>query len=252
LKAKSRQSLTETLIPDRMIGCRPMFKWIVAGLATITVVAVGAWWYERYRAQAALLEQPVYRVLQKHETKLFDDLVNEYRLYRRDEVSREEFINFANAEISLVATRALAHASQDSLLALVRDMVTTAKTLQTAKGDACFRYWFPKVAGPPDVAQLVDERAQTRTLELMSDVIRSAAENPVPLPEPEVVKENLAAVINATYEQFGSDAQMLAHAEDARADRGKVCTITISVYQRILQLPAPQASALIRAMTQVQ
>ncbi len=51
---------------------------------------------------------------------LFDDLVNEYRLYRRDEVSREKFINFANAEISVVATRALAHASQDSVLALVR------------------------------------------------------------------------------------------------------------------------------------
>ena len=29
-----------------------MFKWIVVGLATIIVVAVGAWWYERYRAQA--------------------------------------------------------------------------------------------------------------------------------------------------------------------------------------------------------
>ena len=45
---------------------------------------------------------------------------------------------------------------------------------------------------------------------------------------------------------------MLAHADDPRADRTKVCTITISVYERILRLPPPQASALIRAMTQVQ
>ena len=229
-----------------------MFKWVVVGLATIIVAAIGAWWYERYRAQGALLEQPVYRVLQKHERMLFDDLVNEYRLYRRDEVSREQFINFANAEISLVATRALAHASQDSLLALVGDMVATAKTLQTVKGDACFRYWFPKVAGPPDVAQLVDARAQARTLELMGEVIRSAAESPVPLPEPEGIKENLAAIINSTYDQFGTDAQMLAHAEDPRADRAKVCTITISVYERILRLPPREAGDLIRAMTQVQ
>ncbi|HET9473622.1 MAG TPA: hypothetical protein VFO82_06995 [Steroidobacteraceae bacterium] len=229
-----------------------MFKWVVVGLATIIVAAVGAWWYERYRAQAALLEQPVYRVLQKHERMLFEDLVNEYRLYRRDEVSRGQFINFANAEISLVATRALAHASQDSLLALVGDMVATAKTLQTVKGDACFRYWFPKVDGPPDVAQLVDARAQARTLELMGEVIRSAAESPVPLPAPEGVKENLAAIINATYEQFGTDAQMLAHAEDPRADRAKVCTITISLYERILRLPPREAGELIRAMTQVQ
>ena len=229
-----------------------MFKWIVVGLATIIVAAFGAWWYERYRAEATLLEQPIYRVLQQHEGMLFDNLVNEYRLYRRDEVGREQFINFANAEISQVATRALAHASQESVLALVGDMMATAKTLQTAKGDACFRYWFPKVAGPPNVAQLVDARAQTHTLELMGEVIRSAAENPVPLPEAEGVKDNLAAIINATYEQYGTDAQMLAHAEDPRADRAKVCTITISVYERILQLPPAEASALIRAMTQVQ
>jgi len=229
-----------------------MFKWIVVGLATVIVVAVGAWWYERYRAQALLLEQPVYQVLQKHQAALFDDLVNEYRLYRRDEVGREQFINFANAEISVVATRALAHASQESLLALVGDMLSTAKSLQTAGGEACFRYWFPKVAGPPNVAQLVDARAQARTLELMGEVIRSAAETPVPLPGADGVKEDLTAIINATYDQFGSDAQMLGHVEDPRADRAKVCTITISVYERILRLPPPQASALIRAMTQVQ
>ena len=228
-----------------------MFKWVVVGIAAIIVVAVGSWWYERYRAQAALLEQPVYRVLQKHESMLFDDLANEYRLFRRDEVSREKFINFANAEISLVATRALAHASQESVLALVGDMVATAKTLQAAPGDACFHYWFPKVAGPPNVAQLVEARAQAHTLELMGEVIRSAAENPVPLPEPEGVKENLTAVINATYDQFGTDAQMLANAEDPRADRTKVCTITISVYERILRLPPREAAELIRAMTQV-
>lgn len=229
-----------------------MFKWIVVGIATIIVVAVGAWWYERYRAQAVLLEQPVYQVLQKYQGALFDDLANEYRLYRRDEVSREQFINFANAEISAVATRALAHGSQDSVLALVGDMVSTARSLQAVQGDACFRYWFPKVDGPPNVAQLVDARAQARTLELMGEVIRSAAETPVPLPEAEGVKEDLAAIVNATYDQFGSDAQMLAHADDPRADRVKVCTITISVYERILRLPPPQASALIRAMTQVQ
>ena len=100
---------------------------------------------------------------------------------------------------------------------------------------------------PPDVAQLVDARAQARTFELMGEVIRSAAENPVPLPDPEGVKENLAAVINATYDQFGTDAQMLANAEDPRADRAKVCTITISVYERILRLPPREASELIRS-----
>lgn len=226
-------------------------KWILVGLAAVIAVAVGAWWYDQYRAQSALLEQPVYRVLKKHERALYDELLDEYRLYQRDEERPERFINVANEKISLAATRRLAHASQDSVLALMRDMLATAKTLQGKPDDACFRYWFPQVAGPPDIARQIDPAAQAHTLALMAEVIRTAAEKPAPLPDPGAVKDNLASVINATYEEFGTDAQMLAHAEDERVDRGKVCTITISVYERILRFPPEQAAELLRAMTQV-
>ena len=49
-------------------------KWVGIGLALIIAVAVGAWWYEHYRADSALLRQPVYRVLKKHERKLYGEL----------------------------------------------------------------------------------------------------------------------------------------------------------------------------------
>jgi hypothetical protein len=226
-------------------------KWIVILLVLIVAAAVGSYWYAGYSAETALLKQPVYHVLKKHEPQLFDKVVEEYKVFERNESRREDFVNFANYEISLAATQSLAHASQASVLALVGDMVATARKLQQQPGETCFRYWFPQVAGPPDVAKYIDATAQAHTLELMGEVIRSAAEEPVPLPEPAAVEQNLTNVINATYEQYGADAQMIAHAEDARVDRTKVCTITISVYDRILQLPPRQASDLLRAMTQV-
>jgi hypothetical protein len=226
-------------------------KWIAIGLVAVIAAAVGAWWYEQYKADSTLLQQPVYRVLKQHERTLYDELLDEYRVYQRGEEGPEKFINLANSQISLAATQRLAHASGDSVLALMRDMVGTAKRLQGKPEDACFRYWFPQVLGPPDVAKFIEPAAQAHTLELMGEVIRSAAEHPEPLPEPEAVKDNLASVINATYQQYGADAQMLANAEDPRVDRSKVCTITISVYDRILRLPPGQASALLRAMTQV-
>ena len=226
-------------------------KWIAIGLAAVIALAVGAWWYEQYKADSTLLKQPVYRVLKQHERALYDELLGEYRVYQRGEEGPEKFINLANSQISLAATQRLVHASGESVLALMRDMVGTAKRLEGKPEDACFRYWFPQVLGPPDIAKFIEPEAQAHTLELMGEVIRTAAENPEPLPEPDAVKDNLASVINATYEQYGSDAQMLAHAEDARVDRSKVCSITISVYERILRLPPEQASALLRAMTQV-
>jgi hypothetical protein len=226
-------------------------KWVVMGLIAIIAVAVGAWWYEGYSAQSALLKQSVYRVLKEHEPEVYDELLEEYRVYERDETRHENFINLANSEISMAATHRLAHASQASVLALINDMLATSKKLQQKPGDACFRYWFPQVSGPPDIARFIDPVSQAHTLDLMGEVIRSAAETPAELPAPEAVKDNLANVINATYQEYGADAQMIAHAEDPRIDRARVCTITISVYDRIMNLPPAEASALIRAMTQV-
>jgi hypothetical protein len=226
-------------------------KWVVIILVLIVAVAVGTYWYDDYRAESALRAQPVYRILKKHEPGVYASLVDEYKVYARDESRREDFVNTANAQISLAATRNLAHASQDSVIALINDMIANAKRLQHVPGDACFRYWFPQVVGPPDIAKYIDEKAQAHTLELMGEVIRSAAENPTPLPSADTVKDNLANVINSTYAQYGADAQMIAHAADARVDRAKVCTITIAVYEHIMSLPPAEASALLRAMTQM-
>ncbi|MEO8061809.1 MAG: hypothetical protein ABI821_03575 [Pseudomonadota bacterium] len=226
-------------------------KWIVIILVLIVAAAVGSYWYDGYSARSALLKLPVYHVIRKHEPQLFDKVVEEYKVFERNESRREDFVNFANYEVSLAATQHLAHASQESVLALVRDMVGTARTLEKQPGDTCFRYWFPLVSGPPDVARFIDAKSQAHTMELMGEVIRSAAENPVPLPDAGNVKENLTNVINSTYEQYGPDAQMMSHVSDERVDRAKVCTITISVYDRILELPPKQATDLIRAMTQV-
>jgi hypothetical protein len=226
-------------------------KWVVILLIVVVVGAVGTYWYEGYRAESALLDQSVYRVLKKHEPAVYEKLVAEYKTLRRDETTREAFINFANSEIYVVTTQSLAHASQDSLIALMKDMLATARKLQQAPGDTCFRYWFPLVSGPPDIARYIEPAAQAHTLELMGDVIRTAAESPVALPEPETVKDNLAKVINETYEQYGADAQMIAHADDPKVDRTKACTITLSVYDRIMSLPPADSSALLRSMTQI-
>jgi len=142
------------------------------------------------------------------------------------------------------------HRAESALLALLQDMVATARKLKDRPGDACFRFWFPDVAGPPDIAQAVDAQSQKHTLDLMSEVIRSAAENPVPQPEADAVKDSLAEVVNGTYEQFGPDAQMLGHAKDPRVDRTKVCGITIGFYERVLSLPPDRAAALVRVMAQ--
>ena len=225
-----------------------MFKWILIGLAALIAAAVGNWWYGQYRSESRLLAQPVYRVLEQHDRALYDGLLARYRLLLRGEESRERFVNYANAEISRSATNAMGRASRESVRALVEDMVVTAKKLQAVPSDACFQFLYPNIAGTPDVATVIDAGSQARTLQLMAEVIRSAAEDAAPPPDPGQVKDNLAGIVNAVYADYGADAQALAHAEDPRVDRAKVCTIAISLYERILQLPPDDASDLLRTM----
>jgi hypothetical protein len=85
-------------------------------------------------------------------------------------------------------------------------------------------------------------------MELMGAVVSTAAKEPVAVPDPEEVKEPLGNIVNAMYERYGADAQMVARAEDPRADHAKVCAITTAVYERILALPPEVSSKLIRVM----
>jgi hypothetical protein len=227
---------------------------ILLGLALIIGLAVLPYLLDqkaRRGADQALQAQPIYQVVKRHEPALYARLVDKYLATKSGDSTSSEYVNFANAALSEAATLRLAHASDSSVNALIRDMLTSAQALARKPGDQCFRFLFPQVAGPPDVARELDPATQARTLNLLAEVIRSAHESPQALPEAAAVQDRLGSVVNAIYEQYGSDAQMIAHTEDPRVDRAKVCTMTISLYERILAWPPAESSALIRAMTQV-
>ena len=209
-------------------------------------------WRARRAADEQLQAQAVYQVLRKHEPEVYGRVLEKFQDTQQDADSRAEFVNFANFELSTVATKRLAHASDAAVNALLSDMIANARLLAQQPGDHCFRFLFPQVSGPPDVARLIDAQAQARTLDRLAEVIRSSAESPVPLPDAQAVQDKLADVVNATYEQYGTDAQMVAHVDDPRIDRAKVCTITLSLYERVMAWPPADGSALIRVMTQVQ
>jgi hypothetical protein len=209
-------------------------------------------WRSRHAADEQLQAQAVYQVLRKHEPGVYARVLAKLQAVDQGAVTRAEFVNFANFELSTAATRRLAHASDEAVNALLADMIANARLLAQQPGDQCFRFLFPHVAGPADVAGRIDPQAQARTLDRLAEVIRSSAESPVPLPDAQAVQDKLADVVNATYEQYGTDAQMVAHVEDPRVDRAKVCTITLSLYERIMAWPPADSSALIRVMTQVE
>ena len=223
--------------------------WILsASLLALAGLSAAIFWYRINGVEAALLDQPAFATLKRHSRAEYQRVLAAYRKFRGGDSTEFEFLNVANAQYAQAATRRLAHASQDSVLALMQDTLVTVRKLEAKSPETCFRYWFPEVAGPAEVAQVLAAEDLRHTMELMGAVVRTAAENPLAAPDPAEVQQPLADIVNSMYEKYGADAQMVAHAEDPRADRAKVCTITTAVYERILALPPETSSKLIRVM----
>jgi hypothetical protein len=224
-----------------------ILKWVIGGVV-VALVAMGIWWQRSRAVEAELLAEAPFRILKEHSPAEYARILDAWREFKSGARSQPEFVRESNALFSQAATRRLGAASQEAVQALMHDTVRTVKKLHASSPETCFRYFYPEVAGAPDVTDILGAEEQRRTLELMSEVVRSAASSPVARPAQSEIEQPLAEIINATYEQFGTDAQMVAHPDDPRIDRGKVCVVTTSLYERILALPPDVGTKLIRFM----
>ena len=215
----------------------------------ITPAVTGEWVARQARAE--LLRIPIYQVLEKHEPVAFERLLAEYTLVVRDRSRVAVYTQVANNEIGTVATQHIAHSSDAALLALMQDMLDKLQVLRARAPEDCYRYLFPKAAGPADLARWFDRDAQARTLARMADVIRTAAENPVAAPARERVEPLLSPVINEMYAQFGESTTLLSRAEERGVNHATVCAIATTLYEKVMRLPPADATAVIRSMTQL-
>jgi hypothetical protein len=223
---------------------------VIGGLLGSQVAAprVHAWWEVR-NAESTLLEQRVYRVIQKYEPATYAKLLAEYKLAAQDKSRLAKFLSIVIAEVGTVTAKRMSTASDEALLPFTREMVANMRALQP-KGDSCFRFLFPQVSGPVDTGQFFGQEAQQRSLDVLAAVIESSAVNPTPPPPPTEMQLKLAPILSAMFQEFGADTQMLADPGAPGVDRAKVCAITISLYERILRLPERDAALVMRGLTQ--
>lgn len=222
-----------------------------AGVAQyfVTPAVIDAW--AANRARTELLAIPVYAVTEKYEPVVFERLLAEYKLVVRDRAHTELYTRVMNAELGTVATKHIAHASDPALLALMQDMLDKLQRLRTRSPEDCYRYLFPKVAGPPDLARWFDRDSQARTLGLIAEVIRTSSENPVAVPPRDIVEPLLSPLVNDMYAQFGENTALLSRAEERGVNHGTVCNIATTLYEKVMRLPPADAAAVIRSMTQL-
>jgi hypothetical protein len=214
-----------------------------------TPAVLDAWAAREARRQ--LLATPVYAVIEKYEPVVFERLLAEYERVLLGDSNIDSYTRVMNSELGTVATRHIAHASDAALLALMRDMLVRLQVLRARAPDECYRYLFPKAAGPADLARWFDRESQQRTLGLIADVVRTSSENPVPVPARERVQGLLGPIVNDMYAQFGESTTLLSRAEEPGVNRQTVCAIATTLYEKVMRLPPADAAEVIRSMTQL-
>ena len=89
---------------------------------------------------------------------------------------------------------------------------------------------------------------QKDDLDALAKVIESSASNPQPLPDQEEVVAKLKPIYARLVEEFGEDVGLLDNAARvaSEADKRKICTMTGSLFDKILAHPAEESGGILR------
>lgn len=208
--------------------------------------------YVRPRAQAMIAgqtldDQPLYRTLRKYEPAIYERLERGFKTAVKTG-KQEEFMQTAIGEVAQLAQKHLSKASDKSINDFMAHAVVQLKALQHKPNDACFRMLFPQVAGTADFSVLPKSMVDANATYLEA-VLISAIEHPQPPPPEQETMTVLKPILMSMAQRYGQDLQMLGRPAAATgSDRGRVCEISIDLYDQILALPDDQSADVLRLM----
>lgn len=199
-------------------------------------------WKRGYDVDHYLRNDPLYSVLLVDNPTLKEPL--KAALVKALETGdREQGVAAARSLVAAVLPKYLPKASDESVVNFTKSTMVGLRALASRDPDRCYRYLFPKVAGPPPLGK---DEGELDLLQAMRLVVESARQNPRPAPEESAVRPILEDVMARLAMRHGDDLSLLQHPEAPGVDRAKVCTLTIDLHSEVLSLPQKEAGRLLR------
>ena len=137
--------------------------------------------------------------------------------------------------------RYIPHASDEAVIQYVRAMALEIEELAEKNPEVCYRFLFPDRYGSTDVTQYINAETQRVDLAALAEVIRTAAEQPQPVPNGETGDALLKKLMNNFYASQGDDAYLLQDPFAPGVDKKKVSKLIASLYREALNLPQEES-----------
>ena len=205
------------------------------------------------RVEAKLLEMPVYRAMQQFEPDSYRRILTALETGIANKRPLEQMWSVTRPVVGEVTTKRLPHASDTVLLKFARHFVSATTLLHSKGGNACFSYINPAPGEAPDFNALLGKEAAQQELDLVADVVTSAAgKTRSPVAAADVEPDIQAVIGNLSKKYSETELAGLQNLNAPGIDRRKYCLIITDLYAEAMALPEPRNSRLVRYLMQSQ
>lgn len=227
----------------------PAFVFIaLSALTKFLVIPPLHLWTSQREIEKSLLEISAYEVIAKYDPKSHKEIGHEILNSLKSKESHDEAIGRARKRVAELVPGYIPRASDDAILRYVNAMVKEMEELASKNPELCYQFLFPQKYGAVDVTQHPSPETQRENLAALAEVIRTAVEEPQPLPDPAEAETLLKNTLNQFSQVHGEDTLLLKDPFAPGVDKGKACGLIAALYEKILQLPEKESSLVLRYM----
>jgi hypothetical protein len=205
-------------------------------------------WESERKVERSLSEITAFQHIAKYDPQIYQRIKTELVDSIRKGESQEQAIGRARQAVVGLVMRYVPHASDEAVIRYVKAMALEIEELAEKDPEACYRFLFPARYGSPDVTQYIKTETQRADLVALAEVIRTAAEQPQPLPDAETADVLLKKLMNNFHASRGDDALLLRDPFAPDVDKKKVSMLIASLYREALNLPQEESGQLLRYM----
>ena len=151
---------------------------------------------------------PVFPVIKQYYPEVYNRIIFKLGLATdsgiNDEIKYEEITSFITSNIEPISLSQLPYASDEALIEYIDIVLEIGEKLKIIDPALCYDFYMNGMTSASIQVYLSDSD-KSRFFEVLSVVLRSAKENPQPLPEESEVLENIEVLFLEQYSKFGDE-----------------------------------------------
>lgn len=196
-------------------------------------------------AEQRLATMPVYRTLKNQQPGLYQKLHQEFMGALEEGSSEPQALERLRPMLAELLNQRISHAGNQQLHDYMAVALEEMKVFRQKDAGLCFKYLFPQIEGGVNTAEILPQALTDKEMATLDNFLLHSygAEQPVNVAKG---RADLQAIVRTLYSKWGSDLQTLNSPAEPGADKGKLCDMTIDLYQSVLALPVNNSAEVLR------